>query len=122
MGTLFEDIRDGIRDGIELVVDKTEEYTKIGKIQIDILGIKRKIEKHFSELGGRTYELLAGATKKSVNTDAEVKVLIEELKKLEAELDAKKDEIKGVKAEKNKERKERGETRQKDQKEKADEE
>jgi hypothetical protein len=120
MGTLFEDIRDGIRDGIELVVDKTEEYTKIGKIQIDILGTKRKIEKLFSELGGRTYELLTGSTKKSVNSDAEVKKLVEELKTLEAELDAKKDEIKVVKDEKSKERQERGESRQKDPKDEAD--
>ena len=111
MGTLFEDIRDGIRDGIELFVDKTEEYTKIGKLKVDILGIKRNIEKLFSELGGRTYELLSNDEKSDVAADSEVERLVQNLKEQEEKLDAKKNEIKIVKEEKEKERKERDESR-----------
>ncbi len=114
MGTLFEDIRDGIRDGIELVVDKTEEYGKIGKLQLDILTIKRNIEKLFSELGGHTYELLSSDENANLAEDAEEKRLVAELKELEQKLDDKKNEIKTVKEEKEKERKDRGENRKKD--------
>ena len=112
MASLFEDIRDGIRDGIELVVDKTEEYSKIGKLKVEMLAVKRNIEKTFAELGGRTYELLSGEKKKTVASDAEVKRLIEELKDLEESLDAKKNEIVVIKEEKEKERHDREASRQ----------
>jgi len=111
MGSLWEDIRDGIRDGIELVVDKTEEYSKIGKIKVDIIGIKRNIEKGFSELGGRTYEILKENKKKNVGSDEDVKRLVDELMELEKSLDEKKNEIIKVREEKEKERREREETR-----------
>ena len=114
MGTLWEDIRDGIRDGIELVVDKTEEYSKIGKIKVDVIGLKRNIEKKFSELGGVTYEILKEGNRKSVGADEEAKRLVEELKELEKTLDEKKNEIIAIKEEKEKERKEREESRKKD--------
>ncbi|NOY58400.1 MAG: hypothetical protein GXO75_05650, partial [Calditrichaeota bacterium] len=113
MGSLWEDIRDGIRDGIELVVDKTEEYSKIGKIKVDIIGIKRNIEKGFSELGGRTYEILKESKKKNVGSDADVKRLVDELMELEKSLDDKKNEIIKVREEKEKERREREESRKK---------
>lgn len=114
MGTLWEDIRDGIRDGIELVVDKTEEYTKIGKIKVEMMGIKRNIEKKFSELGGKTYEILKEGGRKSVGADEEIKQLVAELSELETSLDEKKNEIIKVREEKEQERKEREESRKKD--------
>lgn len=120
MGTLFEDIRDGIRDGIALVADKTDEYTKIGKLKVEILSIKRNIEKLFTELGGRTYEIMKEASPKDVRKDEEIKHLVEELKELEEKLDAKKDEIKAVKEQKEAQRKEREETKKKKAEEEAE--
>ena len=114
MGTLWEDIRDGIRDGIELVVDKTEEYSKIGKIKVDVIGLKRNIEKKFSELGGVSYEILKESSRKSVGADEKAKELVEELKELEKSLDEKKNEIVAIREEKEKERKDREESRKKD--------
>jgi len=122
MGTLFEDIKNGIRDGIELVVDKTEEYTKIGKFKVDILGIKRNIEKLFSELGGQTYELLSKGKKVDVAGDEEIKRMVDELKSLEEKLDAKKNEIKKVKEQKEQERRDREDHRKKEAEEKAEKE
>ncbi len=120
MGTLFEDIKNGIRDGIELVVDKTEEYTKIGKLKVDILGIKRNIEKLFSELGGQTYELLSKGKKVDVSGDEEIKRLVAELKSQEEKLDAKKNEIKNVKDQKDQDRRDREEDRKKEAEAKAE--
>jgi hypothetical protein len=112
MGSLLDDIRDGIRDGIELFVDKTEEYSKIGKLNVEILGIKRNIEKLLADIGGRVYEVLkVDATKKLV-ADEELLQLVESAKQLELKLQAKKAEISQVKEEKEKERKEREEKRQ----------
>ena len=112
MGSLFEDIRDGIRDGIEFVADKTDEYTKIGKLKVEILSVKRNIEKLFSELGGRTYELLSEKGTKNVSGDDEVKRLVAEIEELEKNLDGKKDQIKDIRDNKEKQRKEREEAKQ----------
>jgi len=120
MGTLFEDIKNGIRDGIELVVDKTEEYSKIGKLKVDILGIKRNIEKLFSELGGQTYELLGKGENIDVSADEEIIRLVGELKTQEEKLDAKKNEIKKVKDQKEQDRRERDEDRKKEAETKAE--
>jgi len=108
MGSLLDEIRDGIRDGIELFVDKTEEYSKIGKLNIEILGIKRNIEKGLADLGGRVYELIKTNTK-GLASDEQVKKLVESVKQLEQKLAAKKLEIKQIKDEKEKQRKEREE-------------
>ena len=102
---------DNIRDGLELVVDKTEEYGKIGKIKVDIFTIKRNIEKQFTELGGRTYEIMTGDDAKSLLKDEEVKNIIEDISSLENQLQEKEAEIETVREEKEKERQERQESR-----------
>ena len=111
MGSLLDDIRDGIRDGIELFVDKTEEYTKVGKLNIEILGLKRNIEKMFADIGGRAYEYFKTDTSKKIATDKEILGLVDSVKQLEQKLQAKKQEIEQVKQEKERERKERDDKR-----------
>ncbi|MBN1996365.1 hypothetical protein JW935_02350 [candidate division KSB1 bacterium] len=119
MSTLWEDIRETIRDGIELVVDKTEEYSKIGKLNVEIMSIKRNVGKSFTELGGHVYELLS--KKKEVKDDDEVKRLIREIKELESKLENKKADIEHVKEDKEKERKERDEKRKNENEEQEQE-
>ncbi|MBN1540500.1 hypothetical protein JW992_00005 [candidate division KSB1 bacterium] len=112
MGTLFEDLRDGLRDGIDFIVDKTDEMSKIGKLKIDMLSTKRNIEKLFTELGGDVYEKLSGRKKVDLQTDEGIKKMIADIKELEKSLDEKKNEIKKIKQEKEDQRKTRGEERQ----------
>jgi len=96
MASLWDDIAKTIREGVDTVVGKTEEYTKIGKIKIDIINIKRNVEKNFSELGGRVYHLLVEQNKTQISADKEVKKIIDSVKLLEKELQAKKDELANV--------------------------
>lgn len=35
----------------------TSEYTQLGRLKIEMLGVKKEIEEKMLELGGRTYEL-----------------------------------------------------------------
>jgi len=105
---------DSIRDGLELVVDKTEEYGKIGKLKVDIFGLKRNIEKQFTELGGRAYEMLTGEGPKTISKDEEVKKIVAEIQGLEEQLKQKEAEIGQVKEDKEKERQERQESRKKE--------
>jgi hypothetical protein len=111
---------DSIRDGLELVVDKTEEYGKIGKLKVDIFGIKRNIEKQFVELGGRVYEMMTAASAADVSRDEECLKVVETVKTLEVQLKEKEAEIEKVKADKEQERRERQETRKKEAEEKEE--
>lgn len=93
MPSLYEDIRDGVRDGVNLIVKKTGEWTQKGKLNIDLIGIRREIEQLFSELGGRTYELITKEPGADIASDGEVIQHVNRLKELEQKLAAKKEEI-----------------------------
>jgi len=89
MEDLWKKIKKSVIEGATYAAEKTEELTKFGKVKIEILNIKRKISSKFSELGGITY----GAIKEK-NLDKEmksdrVKSVVEEVEKLEAQLEAK---------------------------------
>jgi len=98
MANLWDDIAKTIREGVDTVVEKTEELTKIGKIKIDILNIKRNVQKNFSELGGRVYHLIIKEKKTAISADKEATEIIECIKILEKELDDKKSELEKVKS------------------------
>ena len=89
MGDLWEKIRKSVIDGVQVAAEKTEEYTKLGKIKIEILNLKRKISKSFTELGGITYEAIKGGTAKKELESDKVNAIIETLKELDSELEAK---------------------------------
>jgi len=100
MANLWDDIAKTIREGVDTVVEKTEELTRIGRIKVDIINIKRNVEKNFSELGGRVYQLISKEKKTAISTDKEAKEIIECIKILERELDDKKSELAKVKSKK----------------------
>ncbi|MFQ5754186.1 MAG: hypothetical protein ACE5HI_19540 [bacterium] len=97
MANLWDDIAKTIREGVDTVVEKTEELTRIGKIRVDIINIKRNIEKNFSELGGKAYHLMTEEKKIQIADDKEVKEVIECIKILEKELQNKKLELEKIK-------------------------
>ena len=90
--TLLDKIKKGLLDGFQVASDITSEYTKIGRIKIDLLGLKKEIEEKMLELGGRVYEKSKQTNIISSDSDAEIANLIEKIKALEGEL--KKCEIK----------------------------
>lgn len=97
MSSLWEDITRTIREGVDTVVEKTEELTKIGKIKVDIINIKRNIEKNFAEMGGKTYHLIVEEKKNQIAKDKEINELVECIKLLENELEEKKKDLEKVK-------------------------
>lgn len=102
MPNLWDDIAKTIREGVDTVVEKTEELTKIGRIKVDLINIKRNIDKNFSELGGKVYHLIVEEKKTQIASDSEVKKIIDSIKILEKELKDKESEIEKIKAEANK--------------------
>ena len=89
MKDLWEKIRKSIIEGVSVATEKTEELTKLGKVKLEILNIKRKISKAFAELGGITYDSIKTGNTDEVIKSSNVKELVNTLKGLETELDAK---------------------------------
>ena len=89
MEDLWGKIKKTVMEGVNIAAEKTEELTKLGKVKLDILNLKYKISRKFTELGGITYEAIkkddVSKTLKSENTVA----LIEAIKKLESDLESK---------------------------------
>lgn len=95
--TLWEDIKKTVKEGVSVAAEKTEEYTKIGKIKVDILNIKRNIDKLYEDLGKEVYRLLSSGKKSDVAGNPKVEALFGKLKAQLAALKKKESEIEHVK-------------------------
>jgi hypothetical protein len=85
MGTTWSKLREGITEGIRNVSEKTGEMTKIGRLKIEIVALKRDIEKAFIELGGRVYHKLENK-ETDIHSDLRIKKLIKDIKSFETKL------------------------------------
>ena len=95
--TLWDNIKKGLKDGIQSATDKTSEYTKIGRIKIDILGVKKEVEEKLLELGGRLYDLVVEKENYDIKNDKYIIQLIEQIKELENELKKYSEELNRIK-------------------------
>ena len=100
MEKLWEKIKKSVVEGVSVAAEKTEEYTKLGKGKLDILNIKRKISKAFTELGGITYDSIKAGNIEEVMKSNNVEEIINTLKELESELDGKEEEYDEMKKKK----------------------
>jgi len=103
MTTLWDTIKKGIldgakiaRDSAQIAADKAEELSKKGKVKLDINNIKRKIEKKFTELGGKVYHLVHVENVKSIAGKSEVTEIINAISALEDELKKKEEELENI--------------------------
>ena len=53
----FDEVVTTVKDGLNKLAEKTDQLTQIGRLKLDIISLKREIEKNFAELGGRVYQL-----------------------------------------------------------------
>ncbi len=103
MGTSFwEDIKRTVKSGYHVAAEKTKEYTKIGKLEIDILNLKRAIDKSMNELGKKTYQIYKSGKKADISEDSNVKKIVKKIDDFYSEIAAKEKEIKGIKKEEGK--------------------
>jgi len=89
MEKLWERIKKSIVEGVSAAAEKTEEFTKLGKMKIDVLNTKRKISKSFTELGGIIYEAFKGRKTEEVMKSAPVEKILSSLQIMENELEQK---------------------------------
>jgi len=95
--TLLNRLKKGLIDGFQVASDITSEYTKIGRIKIDLLGVKKEIEEKMLELGGRIYDNFIRMNKNIISDDTQVMEIIDQIKKLEEELQRYENELKKIK-------------------------
>jgi hypothetical protein len=87
MDTMWDKIKKGLKDGATLSMEKIEEYTKLGKLKIEELAAKRKIERNFMDMGERTFDLIeSGKDSASISADLVIQKSIESVKALRDEL------------------------------------
>lgn len=90
---LFENLKKELIESLQTASAKTVEYTKIGKIKIDILGVKKEIEEKLLELGGRVYHSIVEEKDNEINKNVQIRHLIEQVKELESELNRNNEEL-----------------------------
>ena len=84
--TLWDKIRKSVTEGMTTAAEKTEELTRLGKAKLDVLAIKRRISKQFTELGGLAYEASKDKKPEEAFKSPEISVLIDTIAELEAGL------------------------------------
>lgn len=84
--TLLDKIKKGLIDGFQSASDISTEYTKIGRIKIDIIGVKKEIEEKMLELGGRVYENYTDSGSINFENKEQIMKIINEINSLENEL------------------------------------
>jgi len=99
MATLWDTIKKGTKDGAKILKDgvyvaaeKAEVWSKKSKIMLEISNIKRKIEKNFTELGGKVYHLIQEENVENVAANDEIKELLNTISSFENDM-KKKEEV-----------------------------
>lgn len=89
MEKLWDRVKKSVLDGATYAAEKTEELTKLSKTKIEILNIKYRISRTFTELGGIAYDAFKAGKADDLAKDKAAKAVIANLQKLEKELDEK---------------------------------
>ena len=95
--TLIERIKKGIISGFRTASELTSEYTRIGKLKLEIVGIKKEIEDKFLELGGKVYHYHFENDKIKLFDQADIQILLKDIQNLEHELKELEDKLKRIK-------------------------
>ena len=103
MSTLWDTIKKGIKDGAKIAKDgahiaaeKAEILSRKSKVMIEISNIKRKIEKNFTELGGKVYHLIQEEKVENVAEKDEIKKLLDTISALEEDMKKKEKELEQI--------------------------
>ena len=99
MPSIWDDIKKTVKESATVVKEKTEEFSRIGKLRYEIMGIDKKIEKVTMELGAKVYELISRNKATALDKNNEVRNAVKSIDELKKERVAKDKEIDKVKKE-----------------------
>ena len=84
--SLWERIKQGLRDSATTAAEKAEYLGKLGRARLDIAKTRNAIHDAFSELGGQVYVHLEQDGDRAIAEQANVQSQIQSIKNLETEL------------------------------------
>jgi len=90
---LWDNLRQGFKDGLQYTVQKTEELTRIGRLKLDIVSEKRKMEKSFAELGRLVFEQHHDSNENTLWVDVAMQDEMQNLRTLERKLHRLEDQL-----------------------------
>jgi hypothetical protein len=90
---LWDNLRQGFKEGLQFTVQKTEELTRIGRLRLDIAGVRRQMEKAAAELGHLVFEQLHDSTEITLYVDVTMQDALQTLRNLEARLHRLEDQL-----------------------------
>ncbi len=76
-----------LKDSLDYATEVTSEYTRKGRIRLEILALKKEIEEKMLQLGGDVYHLVKEDGAKMVEQHNRVSHLIRQIEELEKELE-----------------------------------
>lgn len=80
-------IKKTVVDGVTVAAEKTEEYTRMGRAKLDVLGIRRKITRMQTKLGTQVYTAVKDGKTNEFFDSNPLKTMVSELSTLETELE-----------------------------------
>lgn len=86
MDNVWEKLKKGVREGAALSMEKIEEYTKLGKLKVEELAVKRKIERNYGDIGERVFDLFEDKKDGEISADLTIKKAVENIAALREEL------------------------------------
>jgi hypothetical protein len=76
MKDFLEKMKENLKAGIAVSTEKIEEYSKIGKLKLDITLTKRKIDQSFTEMGKIVLPMLESNKSNEIADNQAVRAII----------------------------------------------
>ncbi|NNE09856.1 MAG: hypothetical protein HKN20_14955 [Gemmatimonadetes bacterium] len=84
--TFWGKLKTTLRDGYHVAANKTDLYTRIGRKRLQIVGLKKRRERLMTQFGEMTYPNLTTELWDQMPEDAGVKLLAEQIAKVDEEV------------------------------------
>ena len=84
-GSLSDRLARQARDLMETAGSKGGQLARVGRLQLDILGIKREMQQQMRSLGERTLELVRQGGAASIEEDPAAGAILRRIEQLEAD-------------------------------------
>jgi uncharacterized membrane protein len=83
---LWDDVRLWLTDATKTALKEAEDLTRRGRLKMDLMRLSRELEKKMADLGVKVYGRLSRAPDAPLVADEELKRLMREIAKIEAEV------------------------------------
>ena len=97
MSELWIKLKKNLTDSYQSLSQKTEELTRIGRLKLEIIAIKRDIEKAFIELGGRVYQAFEDKIQDQLHCDENLLKVVKTIREYQKKLKSIEKKIEEVK-------------------------